>query len=75
MLNTYLNQRRDIIIGHFRARGWFPSLDAPSYSVMNTQVPPGHVLRVTGTSTFYYTTDGSDPRLPDGSIKWKRELP
>jgi hypothetical protein len=26
------------------------------------------VLRISGTSTFYYTTDGSDPRLPDGSI-------
>jgi hypothetical protein len=68
VLNTYLNQRRDIVISQFRARGWFPSLDAPRYSLMNTQVVAGQVLRVSGTSTFYYTTDGSDPRLPDGRL-------
>jgi len=68
VLNTYLKQRRDIIIGHFRNRGWFPSIDAPGYSVMNTEVASGHLLRLSGTSTFYYTTDGSDPRLPEGGI-------
>ena len=68
VLNTYLTQRRDIVISQFRNRGWFPSLDAPGYSVINTQVVAGHVLRVSGTSKFYYTLDGSDPRLPDGSI-------
>ena len=61
VLNTYLSQRRDIIVGHFRNRGWFPSLDAPGYSVMNTVVASGHILRVYGTSTFYYTTDGIRP--------------
>lgn len=68
VLNTYLAQRRDIVIGQFRQRGWFPSLDAPLYSVMNTEVTPGQAVRLAGTSTFYYTTDGSDPRLPDGGI-------
>ena len=68
VLNTYLTQRRDIIISHFRNRGWFPSLDAPGYSVMNTQVASGHVLRVSGHQHVLLHTDGSDPRLPDGSI-------
>ena len=68
VLNTYLTQRRDIIVGQFRSRGWFPSIDAPAYSVMNTTVPSGLLLRVSAASTFYYTTDGSDPRLSDGSI-------
>ncbi|MBE7501401.1 MAG: lamin tail domain-containing protein [Verrucomicrobiales bacterium] len=68
VLNTYLTQRRDIVIGQFRQRGWFPSLDAPLYSVMNTEVAPGQAVRLAGTSTFYYTTDGADPRLPDGGI-------
>ncbi|HNU52389.1 MAG TPA: lamin tail domain-containing protein, partial [Verrucomicrobiota bacterium] len=68
VLDTYLTQRRDIIVGHFRTRGWFPSIDAPGQSVMNTTVPAGTVLRLAGSGTFYYTTDGSDPRLSDGSI-------
>ena len=68
VVNNYLSQRRDIIVRHFRTRGWFPSIDAPAYSVMNTEVPPGHILRLSGTGAFYYTTDGSDPRLPDGGI-------
>ena len=68
VLDTYLNQRRDIIIGHFRTRGWFPSIDAPTYSVMNTTVPSGQSVRISATSTFYYTTNGSDPRLPDGRL-------
>ncbi len=68
VLDTYLAQRRDIVIAQFRNRGWFPSIDAPGYSVMNSEVPAGHVVRLSGNTTFYYTIDGSDPRLEDGSI-------
>lgn len=68
VLNTYLNIRRDIVVGQFRARGWFPSINAPSYSVINTQVVSGQSLRLAAAGNFYYTLDGSDPRRPDGSI-------
>lgn len=68
VINTYLNQRRDILIGQFRARGWFPSIDAPAYSVMNQTVPVGQLVRISAPGTFYYTTNGTDPRLPDGSV-------
>lgn len=68
VVNTYLTQRREILIGQFRQRGWFPLLDAPTCSEMNTEVVPGQPVRLSGTSTFYYTTDGSDPRLADGTI-------
>lgn len=68
VLTNYLVRRRDIIVTHFRNRGWFPSIDAPSYSVLNTEVPPGETLRITSGTTFYYTTDGSDPRLPGGAV-------
>ncbi|MBK9140707.1 MAG: lamin tail domain-containing protein [Verrucomicrobia bacterium] len=65
---NYLSQRRDIIVGHFRRRGWFPGLDAPAYSVQNTEVPRGQIVRVSAPGTFYFTVNGSDPRLPDGAI-------
>jgi hypothetical protein len=30
---SYLDQRRDIIVSHYRNRSWFPSIDAPSASI------------------------------------------
>lgn len=68
VLNTYLTQRRDIVAAQFRARGWLPALAAPRFSTNSAAVPPGYQLLVSTTNTFYYTTDGTDPRLPDGSI-------
>lgn len=68
VLNSYFPQRRDIVIRQFRARGWFPSLDAPTYSIMNTQVVWGQTLGLSCPSPFYYTTNGTDPRLPSGSL-------
>jgi len=68
VLNNYFPQRRDIVIREFRARGWFPSLDAPIYSIMNTQVVWGQALSISCTSAFYYTTNGSDPRMTNGML-------
>ncbi len=68
VLNNYLPQRRDIVVSQFRANGWLPQINAPEYSVMNQTVPAGQQLEVFGDTTFYYTTNGADPRLPDGSI-------
>lgn len=66
VLNTYLAQRRDLITDHFRNRGWLSRLEVPRFSTNNAAVPAGHLLRVSATNAFYYTTDGSDPRLPGG---------
>lgn len=68
VLNNYLTQRRDIVVGQFRARGWFPAIAAPAYSAMNQTVPNGSTLHISAPTTFYYTTNGTDPRLPDGTI-------
>ena len=68
VLGSYLNQRRDIIVTHFRNHGWYPWLDVPIYSTNNAAVPSGKLLRISATNTFYYTTDGSDPRLTGGGI-------
>lgn len=60
---SYLDQRRDIIVGHFRNRGWYPSIDAPRITVSAEGVHLG------SSAPFYYMTDGSDPRLPGGGIR------
>jgi hypothetical protein len=68
VLNDYLPLRRDILIGQFRAKGWMPSLNAPEISVLNQTVPAGHQIQVSASAAFYYTTNGTDPCLPNGSI-------
>ncbi len=68
VLDEYLTQRRDILIAQFRGRGWFPSIDAPSYSVMNRTVAAGQALRISAPTKFYYTTNGADPLLPNGGL-------
>lgn len=68
VLGPYLSQRRDLIVTHFRNHGWYPWLETPAYSTNNATVLYGATLRVSATNNFYYTTDGSDPRLPGGGI-------
>ena len=68
VLNTYLTQRRDILVNHLRNRGWYPWLEAPTCSTNRAVVPFGFTLRLSATNAFWYTTDGTDPRLPGGGI-------
>ncbi len=62
ILNNYLNQRRDIFVGQYRNRGWFPSIDAPLATFENG------VLRVSAATPFHYLLDDGDPRLVGGAI-------
>ncbi len=59
---SYLDERRDILIEHYRNRGWFPTIDAPSVAVTEAG------LHISFTTPLYYMTDGTDPRLPGGGI-------
>ena len=68
VLKTYFPQRTDIVINQFRARGWFPEIDAPTPTLLAGIYEPGQEITLSSMDSFYYTTDGSDPRMPDGSI-------
>jgi hypothetical protein len=59
---AYLDQRRDIVVGQFQNRGWFPTIPAPVWRL------EGRSLRIGADTSFYYTTDGTDPRLPGGAV-------
>ncbi len=61
--------RVGILNAQLVTQGWYP-LAAPEFSQHGGSVAPGYVPVITGptATTIYATTDGSDPRLPGGSI-------
>ena len=69
ILNSYLPQRSDVTLSQLRSANLYPDTDAPVFSQHG-----GHVLSTTeltmsnNSGTIYYTTDGSDPRLPGGAL-------
>ena len=61
------------MINRLRARGLFPSIDAPSFIVDNVfqnggEIDSGDVLTFNADQTVYYTVNGTDPRLVGGGI-------
>ena len=61
------------MINRLRARGLFPSFDAPDFLIDGVfqnggEIDSGDVLTLDANETIYYTTDGTDPRLVGGGI-------
>ncbi|MBN1443436.1 MAG: hypothetical protein JXA90_12065, partial [Planctomycetes bacterium] len=69
ILGTYLPQRSDIVLGQFRAAGLYPAVDAPEFSRHGGRIEAGFRLTMTAPGgVVYYTLDGTDPRLPGGTV-------
>ncbi len=73
ILTSYLENRSAIVLEQFRDGGLYPSLYpdvvAPVFTPHGGEVPSGFALPITaGPGTIWYTTDGSDPRLPGGAV-------
>ena len=69
MRETFFPQRNARLIQQLRKHAsWWP-LDPPTLTQLTGSVPAGFELRAsTASGVMYYTTDGSDPRLPGGKI-------
>ena len=66
--DTYFAQRTGILLNQLRSRGWYP-VEAPEFEPHGGEIEAGFSPVVTsGPGTVYITTDGSDPRLPGGTI-------
>lgn len=66
--DIYFAQRTDILLDQLRSRGWYP-VEAPEFDPHGGEIEAGFSPVVTsGPGTVYLTTDGSDPRLPGGTI-------
>ncbi len=75
LLNEYFPTRTQFLFKELKLNGLYPSTKAPVFSQHGGTVPDDFSLTMeAGTifspqgGTFYYTMDGSDPRLPGGAI-------
>jgi hypothetical protein len=71
ILNTYMPQRPAIVLGQLKNAGLYPTTAVPAFQVNGVArhggaVPSNSQLTLTAAAgaSVYYTTDGSDPRLP-----------
>jgi CotH protein/lamin tail-like protein/concanavalin A-like lectin/glucanase superfamily protein/chitobiase/beta-hexosaminidase-like protein len=73
----HIPARTDLLISQLQAKGWYPSIDAPVFSIGGVYqhggwVDPGNnqlsMDNPNGSGTIYYTTDGTDPRLPTATV-------
>ncbi len=69
ILNSYLPARNATVISQLRADGLYPALDGINFTPPGGYTTSTTPLNLTGPSgrVWYYTTDGSDPRKPDGT--------
>ncbi|YCM45245.1 lamin tail domain-containing protein [Verrucomicrobiaceae bacterium 227] len=69
--DVYFAQRTDILLDQLRSRGWYP-VEAPEFEPHGGEIEAGHSpILTSGPGTIYLTTDGSDPRLPGGTVNPK----
>ena len=69
LLNDYFPKRTDIVLNQLKAKGWYPSIEAPAFNQHGGAVDKGFSLTMTAIfGDIYYTLDGADPRLPGGAI-------
>jgi len=75
LLNSYLPQRTDVVLGQFRGANLYPRVEAPRFNQHGGRIESGFGLIVTGSEgTIYYTLDGTDPRLEGGALNPVAEI-
>ncbi len=65
--DRFFESRADFVLQDFIANDLYPALAAPVASPAGGELAAGSPIVLSGPSTVYYTTDGSDPRLPGGA--------
>jgi hypothetical protein len=77
ILNNYVPQRTNIVLNQFRntrlrdgtLAPLYPNIDAPIMNQHGGQITAGFPLLISAPlGQILYTTDGTDPRLPNGAV-------
>jgi hypothetical protein len=70
LLTNWFPQRTDILIAQLRNAGLYPTVDPPVFNPHGGIIsePLDVTITIPMGTVLYYTTNGSDPRLPDGGV-------
>jgi hypothetical protein len=71
LTEDWFPDRRDVLMAQYRTAGLYPLVDAPTMAPAPSRVAVGTPVGIGFDSlngTAWYTTDGSDPRLPGGAV-------
>ncbi len=70
IFTTWFPSRTSEVLNLFRTAGFYPALNATTFSQQGGAVAINFTLTMTppAGATNYYTTNGTDPRLPGGAI-------
>jgi len=76
LLTTYMPQRSANVLNHLRNADLYPDVGAPIFNQHGGDIAPGFVLTMAlpsgNNGNIYYTTDGTDPRVPlSGAVSGK----
>ncbi|MEZ5303390.1 MAG: lamin tail domain-containing protein [Verrucomicrobiales bacterium] len=67
-VNSWIPGHSAARVAQFKAAGFLPATDAPAFSQHGGAVAQGYPLTMQANAPVYYTTDGTDPRLPGGAL-------
>lgn len=69
LINSYFPGRSTTVFNKYKnSYGLYPTLAAPVFTPHGGWSLNAQTLTMTTPATVYYTTDGSDPRLPGGAV-------
>ena len=70
LITSYFPARTNAVRNQLLARGLYTSITPPVFSQHGGTITPPFSLSIGSSSggAIYYTTDGSDPRLPGGAV-------
>lgn len=72
VLNNFFPTRTEIVLNQLKGDNLYPSVVAPQFNRHGGNVDAGFVLTMSAPAgEIYYTTDGTDPRLPGGALSGK----
>ncbi|MBN1669816.1 MAG: lamin tail domain-containing protein [Kiritimatiellae bacterium] len=76
LFREYFSVRTAKVVDDFRNGGLYPSIEPPDFSREGGAIDNGFKLTMQSAEgyTIYYTTDGTDPRLPGGGVAETAEL-
>ncbi len=81
MRNDFFPRRLTYVLADFKAKGLFPTLEAPEADPEAGRIDMGDPVSLDAHhGAIWFTTDGSDPRLPGGAVsptaaRYSNEIP